>query len=248
MQTIIYFQGKTYRTNLNDPLDISLPLQASTANPVAWYLGPPEIAPEQSEGWIGSVADGASVNFNSIRFNPHAHGTHTECVGHITREFHSVNEVLNRFFFISEVITVTPEQQGQDQIVTLREIEARLSDNLPEALVIRTSPNDESKQHRNYSHTNPPYLDESVAVFLKENGVKHLLVDLPSVDREEDGGKLLAHNAFWNTSGELRQDATITEMIFVPDTIEDGTYLLNLQLAPFVNDASPSRPVLFRLW
>ena len=73
-----------------------------------------------------------------------------------------------------------------------------------------------------------------------------MLIDLPSVDRESDEGKLLSHNAFWNTGGKLRLDATITEFIFVPNTVEDGTYFLNLQMAPFENDASPSKPILYK--
>jgi len=77
--------------------------------------------------------------------------------------------------------------------------------------------------------------------------VKHLLIDLPSVDKEKDDGELLSHNAFWNTSGKLRLDATITEFIFVRNDIQDGTYFLNIQVAPFENDASPSRPVLYKI-
>jgi hypothetical protein len=42
-------------------------------------------------------------------------------------------------------------------------------------------------------------------------------------------------------------DCTITELAFVPDDVKDGLYLLNLQVAPFDNDAAPSRPLLFRL-
>ena len=52
--------------------------------------------------------------------------------------------------------------------------------------------------------------------------------------------------AFWNTKGVIRQYATITEFIFVNNSIGDGTYFLNLQIAPFENDASPSRPVLYK--
>ena len=59
------------------------------------------------------------------------------------------------------------------------------------------------------------------------------MIDLPSVDKEKDDGQLLAHNAFWNTAGKIRTEATITEFIFVPNTIEDGKYILNLQIAPF---------------
>jgi hypothetical protein len=32
----------------------------------------------------------------------------------------------------------------------------------------------------------------------------------------------------------------------VPDDIVDGIYLLEIQMAPFENDASPSRPVLYK--
>ena len=98
-----------------------------------------------------------------------------------------------------------------------------------------------------YAHTNPPYLLEDAAIYLREKGIKHLLIDLPSVDREQDEGRLLAHNAFWNTAGELRLDATITEFIYVPNSVNDGTYFLNLLVAPFENDASPSKPVLFQI-
>ena len=98
-----------------------------------------------------------------------------------------------------------------------------------------------------YSHTNPPYLLEEAAVYLREKGIKHLLIDLPSVDKEQDGGKLLAHNAFWNTVGEIRFDATITEFIYVPNRSEDGEYLLNLMVAPFENDATLSKPILYKI-
>jgi hypothetical protein len=73
------------------------------------------------------------------------------------------------------------------------------------------------------------------------------MIDLPSVDREEDGEKLLAHHAFWNYPQATRLDATITELVFVDDKIKDGFYFMNLQVAPFVNDAAPSRPLLFEL-
>ena len=82
---------------------------------------------------------------------------------------------------------------------------------------------------------------------MAENKVKHLLIDLPSVDREKDGGKLLSHHAFWQVPENPRMEATISELIYVPDEIKDGQYLLELQFAPFDNDASPSRPVLYRL-
>jgi kynurenine formamidase len=85
------------------------------------------------------------------------------------------------------------------------------------------------------------------AAWLAARGVQHLLVDMPSIDREEDQGKLLAHHAFWNYPTDPRMEATITEMVFVADSIADGLYLLNLQVASFRNDAAPSRPVLYNI-
>jgi hypothetical protein len=45
---------------------------------------------------------------------------------------------------------------------------------------------------------------------------------------------------------DARLEATITEMIYVPDNVADGSYLLNLQIAS--NDASPSKPVLYSVF
>jgi hypothetical protein len=78
-------------------------------------------------------------------------------------------------------------------------------------------------------------------------GVQHLLIDLPSVDREEDGGALAAHHLFWNVPAAPNFQKTITELIYVPNEISDGDYILNLQVSNFANDAAPSRPMLFDL-
>ncbi len=248
MKTYIHIGPKSYTVDLAKPLDISIPLRASSKNPNAWYVGNPTIQPVELEGWVGKVSKGASVNFNDIYFNPHAHGTHTECVGHITKEFHSVNKALTRFFFLAEVISITPQEKEGDAIITKRDVEEKLDGKSPESLVIRTLPNPISKKEKNYSHTNWPYLEQDLARYLCELGVKHLLIDLPSVDKEKDEGKLLAHKAFWNFPEAIREEATITEFIYVPNNIADGTYLLNLQIASFENDASPSKPVLYQIF
>jgi kynurenine formamidase len=240
-----------FQIDLSKPIDISIPLSNTDENPIAWYIEKPEIEPVVFGDWIGSVKKGASTNFNNIFFNPHGHGTHTESLGHITREFYSINQCLKQFFFTAELISITPESTNGDLMITKSQIEKVLKGKVPEAIIIRTVPNSKSKKHKNYSKTNPPYLAEEAATYIREIGIQHLLIDLPSVDREEDEGKLLAHKAFWNVKNveELNKDArlncTITEMIFVEDTIQDGSYILNLQIASFENDASPSKPVLF---
>ena len=202
--------------------------------------------------------------FNNIFFNPHGHGTHTECLGHITNDFFSINQSLKQFFFSAKLITVEPEKIGEDYVITKESISTslnvtsldRASTSLSvtnEALIIRTLPNQKEKKSRKYSNTNPPYLSEEAAIFIRESEIQHLLIDLPSVDKEHDEGKLLAHKAFWNVkdthnlNSDARFNATITEMIYVPDEIEDGSYILNLQIASFENDASPSKPILYKI-
>ena len=247
MKAKITIHDEIKTIDLSTPLDISIVLKDSKDNPLAWYLAPPSIEPVSQDDWVGKVSEGASVNFNTIFFNPHAHGTHTECVGHISKEFYSVNEALKTFFFAAEVISVTPIEKGDDLVIASEEIKKKLTDKKPEAVVIRTLPNPLDKKTKQYSHSNWPYLSEETALFLRSIGVKHLLIDQPSVDKEKDDGKLAAHKAFWNYPAKPRHDCTITEFIYVPNTVKDGAYLLNLQMAPFENDASPSRPVLYRL-
>lgn len=237
--------SKKYKIDLSKPLDISIPLIASKNNVNAWYLDQPKIEPVQDNGWTASVKEGASINFNNIWFNPHAHGTHTECVGHITNKVHSINQNLKQFFFLAEVITVAPEKLKSDLVISKKQLQFALGNKKRKAVIIRTIPNTTEKLSAQYSHTNPPYLLEEAAIFLREKGINHLLIDLPSIDKEKDEGALLAHHAFWNTKNKIRLNATITEFIFVPNNIADGTYFLNLQIAPFENDASPSKPVLY---
>lgn len=236
-----------HQIDLSKPLDISIPLRGDASNVNAWYIDHPAIRPHTEKGYVGKVSEGGSTNFNTITFNPHAHGTHTECVGHITKEFHSINTHLKQFFFLAEVITIAPEKYQDDFVISRKQLQYALGNKKREAMVIRTLPNFGDKMSKQYSHTNPPYLLEQTAQFLADQGVKHLLVDLPSIDKEKDKGALLAHRAFWNLEGTPRLEATITEFIFVPNTIADGTYFLNLQTAPFENDASPSRPVLYEI-
>ncbi|MBC5863829.1 cyclase family protein [Flavobacterium turcicum] len=243
-----------FEVDLSKPIDISIPLTNTDENPIAWYIEKPVIEPVVFGDWIGKVSEGkSSTNFNNIFFNPHGHGTHTECLGHITRDFYSINQCLKQFFFLVELISVRPETIDGDLVITKNQIEKALMGKTTEAIVIRTIPNLKTKKHLKYSNTNPPYLAEDAARFICESGIQHLLIDLPSVDKEHDEGKLLAHKAFWNVTdvnnlnSDARLNCTITEMIYVADEIMDGGYLLNLQIASFENDASPSKPILYQI-
>lgn len=226
------------------PIDISIPLVAGEGRTSAWYVPPIVIEPVRANGFVGSVAEGGSVNFRDIAFNPHGHGTHTECMGHITEVVHSVNAVKIPWLMTCDLVTISPAQaENGDLILDLETLQAACP-SPAEALVIRTTPNDLVKMTRAWSNTNPPYITAEAMAYLVESSVMHLLIDLPSVDREVDGGELAAHHVFWGIPEAPRPQATITEFIYVPDSVPDGPYWLNLQTAPFENDATPSRPLL----
>jgi kynurenine formamidase len=223
----------------NEPIDISISLVDGEKNLRAWYVDPPQMKPVMENGFVGSVTLGGSVNFRSIFFNPHGHGTHTECLGHITPEIYSINQSLKTYFFKAQLVTVTPIEtaiNGElDAIIHRQLLKEGEWDVTIDALLIRTIPNSSSKTHNDYSATNPPYLSLDCIALLNDRGIKHLLIDLPSVDRENDGGALAFHHQFWGVPDNLNFERTITELIYVPDSVEDGTYLLELQTAPFEN-------------
>ena len=249
MNIQLTFNQKKYRANLWAPLDISLPLREGDNNPNCYWAEPVKFETITAENFIGSVKDGGNVNYQKLTFAPHGNGTHTECFGHLSAdEDATINQSLTEFHFIAELISVSPEKQSNgDLLITLDQVKAKIKHPQVEALIVRTLPNSDSKKTHRYSGTNPPYLEPAVTAFLAGNGVRHLLIDLPSLDREVDGGKLLAHKAFWNFDQTIRKGSTITELIFIDNSIPDDLFLLNLQVISLEMDASPSKPVLYKL-
>ena len=247
MKGTVKHNQNTYTFNFNASIDISIDI--ITEGVRAFGIPKLKIQPVEQAGWIGDVSKGSAVNFNDISFNPHAHTTHTECVGHISSKKESLNTELTDFFFISKLITVAPKKQkNKDCIITKKMISNLFVNNdKVDALIIRTLPNDKKKTYTNYANTNPPYFLKEAIDYIVNQGVSHLLVDLPSLDKEKDGGRLIAHKSFWRFPENIRHGSTITELIYVLPMVEDGLYLLNLQFVPFENDASPSRPLLFKL-
>lgn len=248
MEAVIKIKNKEFNFNLAEPIDISIPLKPGKDNVSAWYVEPVSIEPVMTEQFTGSVKLGGSVNFRNISFNPHGNGTHTECVGHISKEEYSINQCLKKFFFLAQVVTIKPEKiDNGDYVITEKQINSIQFEADLKAIVIRTSPNPESKKEKQYSNTNPPYIEASAIKHLTKIGIDHFLIDLPSVDRELDGGKLASHHLFWEYPNNPQLHRTITELIYVPNSCKDGLYLLNLQIASFENDASPSKPVLYSI-
>ena len=258
MKLTLEKDGRRYSFQTEKGMDLSISMNPN--GPRAWYVEPMRIEPVRTEQFLGSVAEGGAVNFRDVYFNPHGHGTHTENVGHIIDTDFPVVNSIGSSHFMAKLITVELMKQDAMQDST-KDVSQDASqgdwvvneqilegfDLKVEALIIRTKPNDHSKVQRQYSGTNFPYLTIGAMQRIVDAGVQHLLIDLPSVDREEDGGALAAHHLFWNVPAEPNFQKTITELIYVPNEIADGTYLLNLQVSNFANDAAPSRPMLFDL-
>jgi len=247
-----------YTIDLSKPLDLSIPIKNGGENPNCFWAPYPMFDPYKAGSFVGATYTGGPVNFYNVKINPHGNGTHTECVGHIATEKYVIRNCLQKHWFKARLISVKPTQIENGDTVILKESILPLFENVKDctALVVRTLPNDVQKQTKLYSGKNPTYLDVEAMQLIVEKGIEHFLIDLPSVDREEDKGALLSHHAFWNyppygtkaTAKNLenvRQYCTISELLYIEDAILDGDYFLNLQTVSFDLDVSPSKPVLY---
>lgn len=268
MKLSLELEGIKYAVN-PAAVDLSIPLLFNGPQPNSYGVPAATAQAFEGGGFVGDVRRGGSCNFESYTFIPHCNGTHTECVGHITAERVAIHERLRESLIPACVISIEPvaateteeayipELAATDRVITAEAI-VRQIEPWPEefwkAMIIRTLPNDTEKKSRDYTKVDPPFFTSEAMLMLRMMGIEHLLVDTPSVDRLHDEGILTAHHIYWDIgeggiaeADPNRAHCTITEFIYVPDEVVDGIYLLNLQVAPFVADAAPSRPRLFSL-
>lgn len=257
--------------DLKNPRSIAIPMRFGGDQPNAFGVERASSHACAAGSLVGDTRRGGSCNFEQVTLIPHCNGTHTECVGHITDERISVLDRLRDPLSIAALVSVTPENASaskesyvvdlspEDPLITRRSLESALSAfsyrlSAVTSLIVRTLPNGDSKRSREYSGAIPPFFTTEAMEFVVAAGIAHLLVDLPSIDRIYDEGKLSNHRIFWNleqgsrtVSESTRIGSTVTELIYVPDEITDGIYLLNLQIAPWAADAAPSNPTIFDL-
>lgn len=255
-----------FEADLSDPISIAIDLDFIGDQPNTYDVPKAKSYAYEDDSFVGDVRKGGSCNFETIELTPHCNGTHTECIGHITKErVHIANKVSNRIS-IALLVSIEPiiagnqtfhynnTLQSKDLIITRELIEKELTkfENMPfDSLIIRTLPNTDKKLYDNYEQI-PAYFSYDAMEFILELGISNLLVDLPSIDRLFDDGKLANHRTFWQVDEEraINNDyshKTITEFIYAKDSVNDGYYLLDIQIPPFLSDAAPSTPLLYKL-
>ncbi len=269
MKLDFHLAQQAYEADLSKPIDLAIPLHFNGAQPCFFDAPPATAQPFASGGFIGDTQQGGSSNVATVTLTPHCNGTHTECVGHLANQRISLESVLCEAFIPATLITVTPQpaaacrdtylpaMQKEDLLITHDHLSSALPGNAGpflRGLILRTLPNAPAKTTRRYAQPLPAYFSIEAMQLVTRLGVQHLLVDLPSVDRTFDEGRLTSHRLFWEVPPESHavdptrhSVKTITEMIYVDDAVADGFYLLNLQIPRFVAEAAPSRPLIFAI-
>jgi kynurenine formamidase len=245
--------SRKYAADMARGIPLAIPLRFDGPQPNFFGTARAEATPVKSGGFVGDVRQGGSCNVQSYRLVPHCNGTHTECIGHMVEERVSLPDYLPATPMPATLVSVTPKAMVIDATMLQAALLRHPSAGFHRGLILRTLPNGEDKLTRRYEGPLPcAYLGLDAAELLVRMDVEHLLLDVPSLDPAEDEGRMSAHRVFWGMPAEShkladvrRPKATVTEMIYVPDSVQDGYYLLDLQIPAFMTDAAPSRPVIY---
>ena len=228
-------------------VDLSIPVSFNNSIR-AFNAAAPSKKTYEVDGYVGCVERGGSSNCDVVEFIPHCHGTHTECIGHITQKQTSVREALEENIFLTKLVTIDCTHSMEITSSAIAQV-GDLSG--ATALIIRTLPNDISKKNRSYSDKSPYFSPEAID-WISRKEISHLLFDSPSIDPMWDEGKMRAHRHFWNVEPGQTQPSiasylhkTVTELLFIPSHVQDGFYVLDLQVSNFELDAAPSRPIIY---
>ena len=262
---------KSFLVRTDAPYDLSIPLKLDGSGPSHFGVKPLASKPLKLGGFTGDVRLGGSCNVDHIELVAHCHGTHTETKAHIDRFLQNAYDIELPFMLPAALVTVKPvrvdtssesrhpSSRLEDLVITKSSLEKHLEQEMfsgSRALIIRTLPNDDTKLKASYQEAElVAYFTKEAMTYIVSVGIEHILVDMPSVDRIYDDGLLANHKIFWGIEDpsiktpklEGRDHATITEMIFAPETITDGRYGLQLFLLRWQTDAVPSKAVIYPL-
>ena len=86
MKALIDTGGEKLEVDFSKGMDISIPLYFNGEQPNTYGVDKAISSPYQDGQFIGDTRKGGPCNFETYSFTPHCNGTHTECIGHITKE------------------------------------------------------------------------------------------------------------------------------------------------------------------
>ena len=256
----IKIDNYNYQIDLNSPNDISIPIDG-IKSPSFYDDTPIKVSYYKSGNKVWNIGTGASCNIPIISLNIHCGTTHTECRSHITKEDVSITDCIKHLFTQSYLISVEPMSdikkdtyhhriKKNDLIITKDMLYKKINSidkQFLKSLIIRTLPNSSIRLAENYNNHNNAYFSNEAIHYLKSIGIKNLIVDLPSIDKFDDGGELGNHRIFWGIEKNNPNNNTITELAYIESNIEDGEYLLSLNMLNLKLDASPSRPIIYKI-
>lgn len=251
MKAVIDWRGERLAVDFSRGRSLAIALDPHGRHPAFFADSDVSARPLAVGGFVGDMASGGSCNAEVIAFSPHSHGTHTECVGHISKNREAAIHTIDQNPTLMRLLTISQDMLEEGEVIPAGALGK--IDFGGQALALRTLPNDAGKQWRNYDEQpDYPVLSGEAMRRLASSSLLHLLLDTPSLDRA-DSAALANHAAWWGFDQDAPPgvpDATrrsVTEMIFVPDDIPDGDYWLQIEMAPIVSDAVPSRPVIYPL-
>ncbi len=269
--TVMRFEAGSRRLQADfaKPLSIAIPMNFQGPQPACFDAPPATATALRAGDFVGDMRKGGTCNCELLTLAPHCNGTHTECVGHVTDARVAIADRLRGGVSLSLLISVPASDAGDlqedsdplpqpgDRLITAAALAASFARHpgpAPTALVVRTLMAGQGPIQAYRGPSPAPYLSRQAAAWLVEHGIEHLVLDLPSADRAADGGRLTAHRIFFglppgskDAQAAARPRASITELAWIAPAIEDGFYLLDLQIPPFLTDAAPSRPLLYAI-
>ena len=250
----ITHHGRTFRVDLSKPIDLSLPLRDGEGQVRAWCVDPVTHGTGAQRRHHLRREGRRTGEFPHDHLQPaRARHAHRERWPHQSREIHPVGEQLKRYFFTAQVVSLLPEERRApdanrtDLVITLEQLRNVVDERPPEALVIRTLPNDEGGPEGLERHQ--PTLPAKHGLCLAAQHRREAPAAGPAQRGPRRGWwcagrapRLLGFPEHRGPGTHHQRDAPRAGR-----RCATASYLLELQLPHFMNDAAPSRPVLYAL-
>ncbi|MDH5404684.1 MAG: cyclase family protein [Candidatus Heimdallarchaeota archaeon] len=203
----------------------------------AFYLPPFQISTfEVKNIFVGDILRGGSCNVTIHNYSPH-NLTHLETSLHIVDNGIPVSAIPNKHLNgILYLIDLTKTYDQDDECIKWDDISEQITNLHPSVTFIALKTYSSTlDQFHDFSGEDPLFLDPFAAKMihdLKNNKINGLILDLPSIDKETDGGKLLAHRNFLGLPREGIK-STVEEFRFIVElayfeNLQQGYYYLNI--------------------